>query len=136
MYIKELSAILTTLNKTNKKMEIITLATTALTLAQPFLNKIGEGVSRKVGEDIWNLIKKPFTKDKDVYETKLIENQEDFKNELVTKLNEDLSFRNELLTLVKKSQKELSNYTQQNIHNNGNIEKQVNVGNITGNINL
>ncbi len=117
-------------------MDIVTLATTALALAQPFLNKIGEGVSRKVGEDIWNLVKKPFTKDKEVNETKLLENPEAFKQELIAKLNEDLSFQNELLSLVEKSQKELSNYTQQNINNNGNIEKQVNVGNITGNINL
>ena len=41
-------------------MEILTLATTALTLAKPFLEKIGEGTSRKIGEDIWNLIKKQF----------------------------------------------------------------------------
>jgi len=117
-------------------MDIITLATTALTLAQPFLNKIGEGVSRKVGEDIWNLVKKPFTKENEVDETKLLENPESFKQELIVKLNEDLSFQNELISLVEKSQKEISNYTQQNIHNSGNIEKQVNVGNITGNINL
>jgi hypothetical protein len=115
-------------------MDIITLATTALALTQPFLNKISEGVSRKVGEDIWDLIKRPFIKDVD--ESKLIENQEDFKTELVTKLNEDLDFKNELFTLIEKSKKELSNYTQQNIYNNGNIEKQVNTGNITGNINL
>ena len=117
-------------------MEIITLATTALALAQPFLNKIGEGVSRKVGEDIWNLIKKPFIKDKEIDETKLLENQIAFKNDLVIKLNEDLSFQNELIALVEKSKKELANYTQQNINNNGNIEKQVNIGNITGNLNL
>ena len=117
-------------------MDIITLATTALTLAQPFLNKIGEGVSRKIGEDIWNLVKKPFINDKQVEETKLLENPESFKQELIVKLNEDLNFQNELKLLVEKSQKELSNYTQQNIHNIGNIEKQVNVGNITGNINL
>lgn len=117
-------------------MEIITLATTALTLIQPFINKIGEGVSRKVGEDIWNLIKKPFSKDKIVDELKLLENPEIFKSDLVIKLNEDLSFQNELIALIEKSQNELASYNQQNIHNNGNIEKQVNIGSITGNITL
>ena len=117
-------------------MDVITLATTELALAQQFLNKIGEGVSRKVGEDIWNLVKKPFSKDKELNETRILENPEDFKQELIVKLNEDLSFQNELISLLEKSQKDLSNYTQQNIYNNGNIEKQVNVGNITGNINL
>ena len=85
-------------------MDIITLASTALALAQPFLNKVGEGVSRKVGEDIWNLIKKPFSKNEEVNETKFLENTEDFKQELIVKLNEDLNFKNELISLVEKSQ--------------------------------
>lgn len=114
-------------------MDILTLATTALTLATPFLSKIGEGVSGKVGEDIWNVIKKPFTKEKS---EELMTNQENLKNELVIKLNEDLDFQRELREQVEKSQNEILNQTQQIINNNGNIEKQVNIGNLSGNINL
>lgn len=117
-------------------MDIITLASTALLLSKPFLNKIGEGVSRKIGEDIWNLIKKPFTKDKKGSNELLLETQENIETELVLKLQEDSIFENELRALVEKSQKELKNYTQQNITNNGSIEKQVNVGSVSGNINL
>ncbi|CAN1540243.1 hypothetical protein MCERE19_01715 [Spirosomataceae bacterium] len=114
-------------------MDILTLATTALTLATPFLTKVGEEISTKVGEDIWNVIKKPFTKEKS---EALMTNQEDLKKELVIKLNEDLAFQKELREQVEKSQNEIFNQTQQVINNNGNIEKQVNIGNVSGNINL
>lgn len=114
-------------------MDILTLATTALTLATPFLSKIGEGISRKVGEDIWTVIKKPFTKEKS---EELMVNQEELKKELIVKLNEDSNFEKELREQVEKSQNEILNYTQQIVNNNGNIEKQVNVGNVNGDINL
>lgn len=113
-------------------MDIVTLASTAITLATPFLQKIGEGTSRKIGEDIWNLIKKPFSKkEKDVDSL----TPDEIKTELVNILNEDSSFKNELEKLVQKSQSQL-NSVSQNIQNNGNIEKQVNVGNNIGDINL
>jgi hypothetical protein len=41
-------------------IEPIALATTALTIATPYLLKSGEAIAEKIGEDIWKLIKKPF----------------------------------------------------------------------------
>lgn len=114
-------------------MDILSLATTALTLTTPFLTKMGDEISTKVGEDIWSVIKKPFTKEKG---EELMANQENLKNELINKLKEDLSFQKELRLQVEKSQNEILNQTQQIINNNGNIEKQVNIGNVSGNINL
>ena len=113
-------------------MDNITLATTALTLITPFLNKIGEGTARKVGEDIWNLLKSPFqTKNKIIEEMGI----NDIKTILIEILNEDINFKNELESFVLNSQTNIENI-HQTITNNGSIEKQVNVGNITGNVSL
>lgn len=117
--------------KTNT-MDIITLATTALTLASPYIEKIGEGTSRKIGEDIWNLLKKPF-----INKNKEIENmnKEEIQSTLVEVLNEDENFKNELEKYVVQAQIKIDNLNQ-TITNNGNIEKQVNIGNVNGNVSL
>lgn len=113
-------------------MDIITLATTALTLASPYIEKIGEGTARKIGEDIWNLLKKPF-----INKNKEIENmsKEEIQSTLVEVLNEDENFKNELEKYVVQAQTKIDNLNQ-TITNNGNIEKQVNIGNVNGNISL
>lgn len=113
-------------------MDILTLATTALSIASPFLTKIGEGTSRKIGEDIWNLIKKPFGEKGNELDKK---NSEEIKDELITLLNENQDFKNELENFVNNAQIELGHISQ-NIQNNGSIEKQVNIGSNIGNINL
>lgn len=113
-------------------MDIITLATTALTLATPFIEKVGEGTARKVGEDIWNLLKKPFQKkEKNIEEM----NQNDIQTTLVELLEEDENFKNELENFVVNAQTKIDNINQ-TINNNGNIDKQVNIGNVNGNITL
>ncbi|MHA7610094.1 hypothetical protein ACV0BM_014715 [Elizabethkingia meningoseptica] len=113
-------------------MDIITLASTAITLATPFLQKVGEGTSRKIGEDIWNLIKKPFSK-KEKDADKLT--SEELKTELINILNEDKGFKEELEKLVQISQSQLNSISQ-NIQNNADIQKQVNIGSNIGDINL
>lgn len=113
-------------------MDIITLATTAITLASPYIEKIGEGSARKIGEDIWNLLKKPFgNKNKDIEKM----DKEEIQSTLVEVLNEDASFKNELEKYVVQAQTKIDNLNQ-TITNNGNIEKQVNIGNVNGNISL
>lgn len=113
-------------------MEILTLATTALTLAKPFLEKIGEGTSRKIGEDIWNLIKKPFQrKEKEIDKLSIQEIEE----ELVEILKEDTPFKEELESFVINAQSQIDSVTQ-NIQNIGKIDKQVNIGSNIGNISL
>lgn len=113
-------------------MDILTLATTALSLASPFLGKIGEGTSRKIGEDIWNLIKKPFGEKGKELDTK---NSEEVKDELINMLNENIEFKNELENFVNNVELELGTINQ-NIQNNSSIEKQINIGSNIGNINL
>jgi proline dehydrogenase len=113
-------------------MDIITLATTALTLATPFIEKVGEGTATKVGEDIWNLIKKSFHKKNKNIEEMIEEN---IQATLVEVLNEDETFKNELENFVFNAQAKIENINQ-SINNNGNIEKQVNIGNINGSITL
>lgn len=111
-------------------MDIITLATTALTLASPYIEKIGEGTARKIGEDIWNLLKKPFiNKNKEIEKM----NKEEIQSTLVEILNDDKNFKNELEKYVVQAQSKIDNFNQ-TITNNGNIEKQVNIGNVKGNI--
>lgn len=113
-------------------METITLVTTALALAKPFLEKIGEGTSRKIGEDIWNLLKKPFLKKgKEIDQL----NEEELNSELTKILSEDFDFKKELEDFVTNAKSQLSTVNQ-NIQNNGSIEKQVNVGSNIGNISL
>ena len=114
-------------------MEIISLATLALTLATPYLQKVGEGAAQKIGEDVWSLIKKPFQgKAQDISETNLDSTKENLIQEL--RINEN--FRKELEDFVTNVQNQQNN-NQQNINNsNATIEKQVNIGSISGTVNL
>ena len=119
-------------------MEIITLATAALSLATPFLVKAGEKFAENVGESIWNLIKKPFSKkEQESLESDLLkDSNKEIIESIIAKLNSDPKYKVELENAVHKAQNELSSYYQQNINNHGNIEKQVNIQKVTGNITL
>ncbi|KQC02024.1 hypothetical protein [Pedobacter sp. Hv1] len=118
-------------------MDILTLASTALILAKPFLEKTQEGVARKVGEDIWNLIKMPFTKKgKDHTEDLAITDEEQFKKELEQHLHQDEEFAKQLSNLVNQSQNLLSGNFQQNINSYDKVEKQINIQTNTGSINM
>jgi hypothetical protein len=121
------------------KMEPIALITTAIALATPYLLKTGESIAEGIGEDIWKLIKKPFTKDKKDEISIDINKQED-KDKLVTLLLEEIgkdnNFKQELETAVEKGQKDLNAYYQQNINNNGEIGKQINIQHNSGNIQI
>ena len=120
-------------------MEPITLITTAIALATPYLLKTGEKIAEGIGEDIWKLIKKPFTKDKGSDFSIDINNpheKEKLFGLLKDKLDNDIEFKKELETAIEKGQKELEVYYQQNISNNGQIEKQINIQSNTGNIQM
>jgi hypothetical protein len=120
-------------------MEPITLITSAIALATPYLIKSGEKIAEVIGEEIWNLIKKPFTKkDENVLSIDITKNEE--KDKLINLLSEEIEknsdFKIELQTAVEKGEKQLNAYYQQNINNNGNIEKQINIQNNSGNIQM
>jgi len=118
-------------------LTITALALTAYNLAKPFLDKTGEGVARKVGEDIWTLIKKPFQSDKgDDIEAFALSNVNDFKAQLEKKLSEDVALREELDECINNAQLELSGNFQQNINSYGDIEKQINIQTNSGNIQM
>ena len=115
-------------------MDIIALASTAFTFALPYLVKSGEKISENIGQEVWEFIKRPFSKE--AKDMTISENQEQFKKELIDKIQEDSDFEKKLRTVVETAQNKLTDSIQQNINNNGSIEKQVNVGNVSGDINL
>lgn len=117
-------------------MEPITLITAALTLASPFLVKTGEKIAGKVGEDIWELVKKPFSQEE---KEKLFTNLDDpkkvelLKKALIEKVSVDDNYKSLLQKAVENSQ---GNNSQQNIQNQGNVEKQINIQNSSGSIQM
>jgi uncharacterized protein YaaW (UPF0174 family) len=115
-------------------MEPITIITTALALASPYLAKTGEKVAEKIGEDVWNMIKKPFKKDekKELFAEPPNETQlEKIKQELLLKVQNNESYKNELLQTISEAK---TNLNQQNINNQGKVEKQINIQTNTGDI--
>ena len=118
-------------------MEPITLALAAYTMAKPFLAKTGEGIARKVGEDIWNLIKSPFTKsgDKNI-EVAALENFQEFQSKLEHFVKNQPDFAAELSALVEKSKATLSGNSQQNVNSFGEVGRQINIQQNSGNITM
>lgn len=118
-------------------MEPISLATAAIAIATPYLVKSGEVIAEKIGESIWNLIKKPFEKDEteitsiDITKT---EDVEKLQKALLIKISENDNYKHELFEGVRKAEKELQN--KQQINNYSEIEKQINIGHNTGNIQM
>jgi hypothetical protein len=119
-------------------MDPITLITTAIALATPYLLKTGESIAEAIGKDIWKLIKKPFIKDKQTpFQIDFNQPEEKTKlvNLLLEEINKDSNFKLKLETVVVKGQKELNAY-RQNINNNGEIGKQINIQSNSGNIQM
>lgn len=118
-------------------IEIATLALSAFNFAQPFLEGTANGVARKVGEDIWLLIKKPFLKNgkKDV-EAFAKNEQEEFKKELQKELENDPQLASELANTIESAKTVLSGNFQQNINSYDKVEKQINIQHNSGNITM
>ncbi|MES2514714.1 MAG: hypothetical protein V4580_11245 [Bacteroidota bacterium] len=114
------------------------LITTVIALLTPYIIKSGEKFAEGVGEDLWNWIKKPFTKEQ---ETELLtEAKTDVgMTKIVTLLSDkvatDASYKTELEKLVEAAQQKMNNYYQ-TINNTGNIEKQINIQENKGNIQM
>lgn len=118
-------------------MEPITLITTAIAMVTPFVLKTGEAIAQKIGGEIWELIKKPFAKEKVLeFDISNEKNIQELVQILSQKIESDPKFREELQSAVEKGQKELNAYYQQNIINEGHVEKQINIQSNTGNITM
>ncbi|WP_099720002.1 hypothetical protein [Flavobacterium sp. 2] len=120
-------------------MEPITLITAALQIATPYLIKSGEKFAEGIGEDIWKWIKKPFTSEEEkeiISDFQLERDSEKVKAILSQKLEEDPQFKNEFEKVVKDAENKMNSYNQQNIQNNGTIEKQVNIQTVNGDVSL
>jgi len=120
-------------------MEPISLITTALALAAPYLVKSGEKFAEGVGEDIWKWIKKPFSTEEEIQfisDFQFDRDSEKVKTLFAEKLRKDVLFKAEFEEVVDIAEKKLNSYNQQNINNHGAIEKQVNIQNLTGDVNL
>lgn len=91
-------------------MNIESIATTAIALALTYAAKGGEEIAKGVGKDLWEFIRKPFTKEKDkaLIQT-LKQNPEDEKTKgiaeykLVEFLEDNPSLAKELEELCKKT---------------------------------
>jgi hypothetical protein len=120
-------------------MEPVSLITAALALATPYLLKTGEKVAEGIGEDIWKLIKRPFTGSEERALNKNVAiplERDELIAVLLDKVNSDSVFKSQLQEAVNKGQEDLNAYSQQNINNHGRIDKQVNVQIINGNVTL
>lgn len=118
-------------------MELLTLASSAIGLSMPYLVKTGEAIAEKIGEDIWSLVKSIFSsEEQETVQNQLVngENNDEIIQLLIDKLNERSDLKNQLETAVVKGQSELSN--NQTINNNGAIEKQININQNSGNIQM
>ncbi|WP_269225677.1 hypothetical protein [Flavobacterium eburneipallidum] len=119
-------------------MEFILLAQTAIALATPFLTKSGEKIAENIGEEIWKFINKPFNSEKDEFLTKQVEEDTDVQSleiRLIEKLHQNSEFAYNLKNIVENAQKELRENMQQ-INNNAVIEKQINIQNNSGSIQM
>lgn len=117
-------------------MEPVSLIAAAVTIAMPYLVKSGETFAEKLGEGIWDLVKKPFSKDESAQLS--IDNPNDnqialIKSLLLEKLQNDVSLKTELENAVVSAK---SSMNQQNIQNQSTVLKQVNIQTNTGDINL
>ena len=118
-------------------MELITLASSAIGLAMPYLVKTGESIAEEVGKDIWNLVKSIFgSSEENSVQEQLVtgENNDEIIQLLIDKLSENLVLKNQLETAVLKAQDQLS--INQTINNNGTIDKQININQNSGNIQM
>ncbi len=108
-------------------MDIITLATTAVALATPYLIKSGEKIAEGIGESVWNWIKSAFSKnEKEVLPLLEVGEEKELISTLLEKIKTDNDFKIGLEKVVEKAQADLQSHCQQIINNKGNIEKQVN----------
>lgn len=120
-------------------MEPISLITNALTLATPYLLKTGESIAEKVGEDIWKVIKSPFTKKEDAqfqFDINSQKEKDKFTEFLLEEIMKNKNFKQKLETAVKDGQRKLKTQYQQNVNNKGNIKKQINIQQNKGNIQM
>lgn len=119
-------------------MDPISLTTLAISMATPFLNKTGEKIVEGVGEDIWKWIKSAFCENKKDAPTALTNNEDlaQVRALLLRKIENDSEFKDHLEHLVKKGQQTLNYCNQQIVNNNGEVQKQINITNNSGNIQL
>lgn len=115
------------------------LISSAWTFLKPFLQKSGEKIAESIGEDMWKVLKKPFANREDnalINDFQKESEEERIKAVLIEKISNDESYKIEIENALSKAQKDKNAYQQQNINNNSQVEKQINIQNNTGNINF
>jgi len=116
-------------------MEIVTLVTTAMFFLKPFLKKTGEKIAEEVGANLWTWLSNKVANKKELP----VKCTDVEVAEVQTYLESELSSNTALVkALVEKLQEiQLSSKSQMIIENHGNVEKQVNITNMSdGTINL
>lgn len=117
-------------------MEPITIISTAFAIVAPFLTKTGEKIAGKMGEDVWEWIKKPFSEEEKkelLSDLDKEENVDVLKAALIKKMEADPEFKNGFTEVVNAVQ---GSPSQQNIKNEKDVGKQINITNNSGNIQM
>lgn len=116
-------------------MEIVTLVTTAMFFLKPFLKKTGEKVAEEVGTSLWTWLSDKVVNKKEL-PAKCTEVEV---AEVQTYLESELSSNTALVKALEAKLQEIqsSSEGQMIIENHGNVDKQVNITNMScGTINL
>ncbi len=119
-------------------MELLLLAQAALTIVTPFVIKTGEKIAEKIGEEIFNFIKIPFNSEGDKMLIAQVEKEANpnvLEASLLQKMMEDAEFAYNLKGMVEDAQKKIKENAQE-INNNAAIEKQINIQNNSGSIQM
>lgn len=118
-------------------MEPMTLLSAAMTMLTPYLVKSGEKIAEEMGGSLWTWIKSKFNGKAKLPANPSESDQQEIQKQLMMAVASDSQFAKELEEIMEKirtSGQESSG--QMNIINNGTVQKQVNITNNSGSINL
>lgn len=118
-------------------MDPMYLITAAMTMLTPYFEKSGGKIAEEMGSSLWKWIKSKFNGKAELPANPSKSDQQEIKKKLMTAVTSDDQFAKELEEIMKRirtSGQELTG--QMNIINNDTVQKQVNITNNSGSINL
>lgn len=115
-------------------MDPMTIITGAMAVLTPFLKKGGEKISEKVGEDLWEWLKEKIGKKK-LPNNPNIDDKEVIKGIIEEAIKQNSSLESELIQKLDDIKKSGNEHFSKVI-NNAEVNKQVNITNNNGTINL
>lgn len=118
-------------------MDPMSLLTAAMTMLAPYLVKSGEKIAEEMGGSLWDWIKSKFSGKTELPANPSESDQPEIQKQLMMAVASNAQFAKELEDIIEKIRTSGQESTgQMSIINNGIVEKQVNITNNTGSINL